>query len=281
MFEGSLSSPQAQDGALAETHSATYPPPAPKGRRIAILGFSDTVRDAPVNDPSWELWAMNGFHRAAKPDFGIDVPEERYGLWLDMHTLQYTREYGKRAGIGDSQIEWLQKEHPFPILMLDEDPSLPSVRRYPIEDVIRILGGRDYFTSTIAYALALALTLEGVTEIGVWGVDLVHDSEYADQRPCAEYYLGYAAARGVKLTIHEKSALLKQSHRYGYGNQNPMIEEMRGALQRRADVITKRIAQLKEENEKFVQEMQTQDGALQMVKNLFERLEIYERGGRL
>ena len=58
-----------------------------KGRKIAVLGFAETVKDAPINDTSWELWGMNGFHRVAKADFGFDVPESRWSFWFDMHSL--------------------------------------------------------------------------------------------------------------------------------------------------------------------------------------------------
>src|SRR5262245_18041083 len=98
--------------------SSSTPPPAAapaadvsprpaRTRKIAILGFGPTVRDCPWRDPSWELWAMNGFWRAALPDHGIDAPEDRFTCWFDTHTLEYTRAYGKAAGFGDAQERWL------------------------------------------------------------------------------------------------------------------------------------------------------------------------------
>lgn len=250
-------------------------------RRVAILGFAATVKDAPVNDPSWELWAMNGFWRAAKPDFGIDLPEERYALWFDTHTIEYTRAYGQAAGIEGQQEEWLRKLHPFPILMLEEYPEFPSSRRYPVEDVIAAQGGRDYFTSTVAYALALALAQPDVAEVGLWGIDLAHDSEYADQRPCAEYYLGRAEALGIKVTLHERSALLSQRTRYGLAGDNPLLVELREGLAIQAVGLEKAIAKSHADMERAKVQAHTDDGALQTVRALLARLEIYERGGRL
>lgn len=249
-------------------------------RRIAILGFGATAKDTPVSDATWELWAMNGFWRAAKPDFGLDIPEERYGLWFDMHTIEYTREYGVVAKIGDAQERWLEQRHPFPIYMLEENAAFPSVRAYPIEELVAQLG-RDYFTSSVAYALALALAQPDVAEIGLWGIDLVHSTEYGDQRPCAEYWIGRAEAAGITVTIHEKSALLKQHNRYGYEVPNELEREVRSYLDQMEQHLGKSITDRVGEMEKLRQQAQSEDGALQAVRNIKGRLDIWSRGGRI
>lgn len=254
--------------------------PSVRTRKVAILGFSETVKDAPVNDPSWELWAMNGFWRAAKLDFGIDVPEDRYSLWFDMHTLDYTREYGAKAGFGDAQEKWLREPHPFPILMLQGESECPSVTAFPLEDVIASCG-RDYFTSTVSYAIAYAAMQPDVAEIGLWGIDLVHDSEYADQRPCAEWHLALAESRGIKITTHEKSALLKQRHRYGYEMSDPFVADLRKGLETQRDALVKTLNDEQTELERLRAQIATNDGARQMVEMLLSRLSLYERGGRI
>lgn len=266
-----------------QSEMAAEPPAvAPKRtKRIAILGFGETVKHAPVNDPSWELWAMNGFWRAAKADYGIDIPEERYSLWLDTHTIEYTREYGKQAGFGDAQERWLEKEHPFPILMIDEDPKFPSVQRLPIEWLIEKLGGRDYFTSSVAYAIALAMAQDDVAEIGLFGIDLLHKTEYVDQRPCASYWLGRAEGLGIKVTTHEGSALLKQRRRYGYEPQDPLtralIENTRKVVDRAIEAMNKNKAEM----ERLKCQIHTDDGARQIGEDLLDYLERYDKGASL
>lgn len=249
-------------------------------RRIAILGFGRTVKDCPWQDESWELWGMNGFWRAAEPDYGVKAGEERFSLWFDMHTVEYTRAYGRVAGFGDAQERWLERPHPFPILMLDQDRAFPSVLPYPIEDVVAKVG-RDYFTSTVAYALAFALTLDDVAEVGLWGIDLVHDTEYAAQRPCAEYWIGRLEAAGVKVAVHDRSALLKQRHRYGYEGENPLLAELRQALVVQAEGLAKAVAKSNAEIERAKAQAHTDDGALQTVRELLNRLDVWERGGQI
>lgn len=249
-------------------------------RRVAILGFGGTVKDAPVADLSWELWGMNGFWRAAEPDYKLDIPEERYSLWFDMHTPEYLEQYGKLAGIEGKQQEWLSRPHPFPILTISDNPQWPSAEAFPLERVIKAFG-RDYFTSTVAYCLAYALCLPDVGEIGLWGVDLVHSTEYGDQRPCAEYWIGRAEAAGIKVTIHEQSALLRQRGRYGYDEQNPAIRDMYAYLDAMEEHLAKALAESKEKHQAIAGQMHTDNGALQTIRGMRERIDIYMRGGRI
>lgn len=252
-----------------------------RARKVAILGFGTSVRDCPWRDPSWELWAMNGFWRAASPDFGIDAAPERYTLWFDMHSLAYTRDYCARVGVGTQQEDWLRQSHPFPILALEEFGSdYPSVQRYPIERVVATLG-RDYFTSTVAYAIAYALADSSIAEIGLWGIDLIHDTEYADQRPCAEYWLGRAEERGIKVTRHEDSAVMRQRFRYGYEQQPELLTGLRARLIAHGDKLAKVISERAAQIEALRMQNQTDDGALQMTRAMLHGLTEYERGGRL
>lgn len=249
-------------------------------RKVAVLGFGKTVADCPWKDDAWELWGMNGFWRAAEPDFGVKAPEDRYALWFDMHTIEYTRLYGQRAKFGDAQERWLELQHPFPILMVSEYPQFPSVQRFPIEELVRRVG-RDYFTSTVAYMLAFALTQDNVAEVGLWGIDLIHDTEYSDQRPCAEYWIGRLEAAGIKVTIHDGSALLRQRVRYGYEPFNPMVEEFNDLLGKMVGTFDETIQKNRAERDRLTAQLHTDDGAFQICKQLRDRIEAWRRGGRI
>lgn len=260
-------------------------PVAPlRHRRIAVIGFGRTAEDAPVADQSWEFWGMNGFHRVAalpveQGGFALDAPDTRWSLWLDMHTLDYTRRYGAAAKIGDAQERWLEQPHPFAVLSIEARPEWPSVEAYPIDAVIA-RGGRDYFTSSVAYALALALTQLDVAEVGCWGIDLAHDSEYADQRPCAEYWIGRLEAAGIKVTIHERSALLRQRSRYGYELDNPLLVELLTGLRAHEKLQAEAVRAAVAKMEELRLQAATDDGALQQTRATIARLEIWQRGGR-
>lgn len=251
-------------------------------RRIAIVGFGETAKDCPWQDPTWELWAMNGWLRVAA-ERGVPAPEDRYSLWFDMHTPAYTERYGVEAKIGDAQVKWLEAPHPFPIFALDRYERFPASVRFPIEDVIAATG-RDYFTSTVAYALGyvLMLALQGkVEKVALYGIDLVHETEYGEQRPCAEYYLGRLDGLGVELVIHKDSALLHQLHRYGYDQENPLYKQIRRVFEDQYGASKKRFAELQEQQEKIHTEMHVNDAAMQVIEYVGKRLETWRRGGQM
>lgn len=265
------------------TFTASAPPSGPpvRHRRVGIVGFGQTATLTPVADPDVELIGMNGFWRVTKSDFGLDIPEERWSLWLDMHSIGFTRQYGERAGIGDKQERWLEQPHPFPILSVETNPAWPSVQPYPLEEVIQFFG-RDYFTSSVAYAIAFAAYQDDVAEISLWGIDLIDDTEYSDQRPCAEYWIGRAEALGIKIVVPDKSALLKQRCRYGYDDQSsPLLRELQEGLTNQIAQLRKIQAERHEQFEQLRTQMQVDDGAVQQAQMLLSRLSKWERGGRI
>lgn len=167
-------------------------------KRVAIVGFAPSSKDlAPYNDPSWSIWGLNQLYR--------HIP--RADRWLEIHS-----NWDEHVVEGTDHRRWLA-EAPIPIYMTQRVPGIPNSVRYPIEKVME--GNPDYFTSTIAFAMALAIH-EKFEEIGIFGVDLIAGDEYFYQKACAEFWIGVAHAKGIKVTLPQQTALLKQSHRYGY-----------------------------------------------------------------
>lgn len=170
-------------------------------KKVAIVGFSESSRHlAPYNDPEWEIWAMNQLYR--------HIP--RATRWWEMH--KYPDYLTIDQVPGTDYAGWLAK-CPIPVYMCEKRDDVPNSVRYPIETMVARFG--DYFYSTISYMIALAIS-EGFEEIGLWGIDLAHDSEYEYQKPSAEYLLGVAIGAGITVRIPQQSALLKGTYRYGY-----------------------------------------------------------------
>lgn len=103
-------------------------------------------------------------------------------------------------------------------------PEYPTTIDFPLNDVVSKLG-TFYFTSTPAYAIALAI-YEGWEEINLFGMDYTWpNSEQAEEgRGCAEFWLGQAMARGIVLCLGSSSTLLSmrkepQDRLYGYDSQ--------------------------------------------------------------
>lgn len=171
-----------------------------KRKKFAIVGFAESSRHlAPYDDDSWEIHAMNQLYR--------HIP--RATVWWEMHRRE---DFLADQVPGTNYLEWLQ-QCPIPIMMVDKFPDIPNSVRYPIEEMAAKFS--DYFYSTISYMLAYAIA-NGYTEIGLWGIDLSHDSEYEYQKPSAEYFLGVAQGLGITIHLPSQTALLKGMYRYGY-----------------------------------------------------------------
>jgi hypothetical protein len=257
-------------------------------RKIGILGFGPTLNEAPFADPSWELWGMNGLHRILPKG----VREDRFSLWFELHTQAFLEWHGPASNIGRQQLDWLEKPHPFPILHHEQRADWPMSERFDIDRCIAV--GRDYFTSSVAYEIAWALVevrraMQGdeadarplVEEVGVWGIDLVHGTEWEDQRPCAEYWLGLLEGHGIKVHIPEGSALFKTPFRYGYDEVNPLYLEVMGILDKLDENVTKGIADCQKRIDADTRRMHSNDGAHQAANEIREALKKHLRGARL
>lgn len=227
----------------------------PPRKRVALVGFGTNTRyHAPFNNPEFEIWGMNQAH--------VFMPR-RADRWFEIHKDEFTPD------MRDPEYETFLARCPIPVYMQRVRPGVPSSVRFPIE---KLLGEFkiDYFTSSIAYMIALAI-YEGFQEISLWGIDLVTDEEYASQKPCVEWWLGVAYGRGVNIYVPDESALLKQPWRYGYevnakwGGVDPnLIEtEMEDYMKRR---------------DKAWAEFHTMNGAVQYAKHVHGLIQASARG---
>lgn len=172
----------------------------PKRKKVALVGFaSNTLHLVPWTDPEFEIWGMNQGH--------INCVR-RADRWFEMHSPEFT------ADLRDpGYIPWL-KALTIPVYMIDVREEFPTSCRYPIEDAIKYCG-RDYFTSSVAFMLALA-ALEGFEEIHLYGINLAIGDEYFYEKPCAEWWIGLLEGKGITVYVPHASSLLKQYLRYGY-----------------------------------------------------------------
>ena len=183
-------------------------------KKIALIGTAPTVRHAPWSDPSWEIWAHASAARLCK----------RVDRYFDLHPEHVFSEARKN---GQANYHAWLKSLTTPVYMQDRYPTIPASVRYPKERILAEFP--RYFSSTFAWMVALALT-EGATHLGVFGIHYQFGSEYAEQRPGAEFWLGLAAGRGVQIVNPEGSPLLREPARlYGYESHTPELYAARKA----------------------------------------------------
>ena len=174
-------------------------------RKIALCGsYSTSLADAPWSDPSWEFWG----HASSRAWY--KRPMDRY---FDLHPKACWSRGGKKSA---SYPRWLAK-NTVPIFMQKHFAEVPASRPYPKGQILAEFGDmRPYFTNQVAWMIALALT-EGVTTLGLFGINYSTESEYMRQRGSCEFWLGRAVERGVRIILPEQCTLLQEpALLYGY-----------------------------------------------------------------
>lgn len=228
-------------------------PDGAKRTKMAIVGFAASSKDlAPYDDPTWEIVGLNQLYR--------HIP--RADRWLEIH-----HNWNEHVVEGTDHQKWLA-DSPIPVYMVDRVPGIPNSVRFPIERVMN--GHLDYFTSTVAFAIALAID-EGFKEIGLWGIDLIVGDEYSYQKPCAEFWLGVAHGKGILVTLPHTTALCKQSYRYGYQSEPSSLVTM--------SELTRRRSMLQDERHKKMIDLANIDGALQDCQMWGDLADLRMKGG--
>lgn len=189
---------------------------AKKERKIAVLGTAPATRHlAPFDDPDWEIWAHGSY-----PDQRTRDVVRRFDRWFELHDVDWL---GRHPELTD-HLAWLGRETR-PVYVLREDPAIPSAT--PFDDrALLEAHGPGFLTSTTAWMLALALH-EGAGEIGVWGVDMAGDAEYAHQKPGCLHFLALARLQGIAVTIAAGSDLARVPLAYPFNLEDPLAAKVR------------------------------------------------------
>ena len=153
-------------------------------RALTILGGT---ADPPLPPTAGEVWGCNSLWALACDRRGAFKATR----WFELHPRAVNTAEEQRAVV-NCQV---------PIYVLDagEWPDCPRAVTYPLDRVRSLLpDGRDFFCSTFAYQLALAV-LEGFQAIALRGLDLSLGTrrERTVEKGNLEYWIGFARGRGV------------------------------------------------------------------------------------
>jgi len=222
----------------------------PKRKKVAIVGFaSNTLHLVPWFDPEFEIWGMNQGHMHF---------QRRGDRHFEMHSPEFT------ADVRDpNYIEFL-KTCQVPIYMIEAYDQYPNSIRYPIEEAIHY-AGRDYFTSSVAFMLAIA-GMEKFEEVHLYGINLAIGDEYFYEKPCAEWWLGRLEAQGIKIVVPHASSLLKQYRRYGYYVDRSSNGSLKVLLQARINEYRGRAEKLQSELNVTIGAMREAEALIQIAE---------------
>lgn len=237
------------------TEQITVPAPTPPPRkRAAIVGTANTWKLVPWADPDLDVFGLNdGYILGMRAGHPQGLP--KMTGWYDLHPISHMSFHPAQqrqvpagnvpAGAylrPEGHLAWLKRQT-MPVWLSAVPAGWPAhVRAFPRAELEQKWG--TYFTSTPAWMLA-HLVEQGYTSIEIYGIHLATTWEYQAQRPCMEYLIGLAMARGVQIVLPTKCPLLKSKHVYAY---EPKPEVPLQALETQ-------IAQIKHEGAQLQQTM--------------------------
>lgn len=180
--------------------------------KIAILGAAPNSRfKAPFHDESWAIWSCS--------EKNSDLP--RVDVAFELHDIE--RLHGGRNPVGQPfdygpYLKWLAG---LPKVYLQaQDARLPNSVAYPRKEMVKQFGPY-FFTSSLAWMMALAVS-EVPDAIGLWGVDMSAEEEFANQRPGFQYFIQKALDAGIKVIAAPECTVVTPTAHYGYRECQPM-----------------------------------------------------------
>jgi hypothetical protein len=234
--------------------------------KIAIVcGSPASELLAPFDDGEWEIWALgNRINRYPRVTRIFEIHDD-----LSEH--------------GDAQkyAEFLAGLN-IPMTVGEKFPvKAPHIEAFDFEQSKQLYGS-VYLTSSTAYMISKAIS-EGATEIGLYGVDMAVDShEYFWQRPCLEAWIGFAKAKGIKITIPPVSPVGRCDYVEGMGcggkpdfSLPPFTQAEFLSL---AAIHTEKIAAIKRQIDILRADLNTHDGCRQAYERLAKVARAVEAG---
>lgn len=181
--------------------------------KVALIGTAPlSLPRAPFEDQAWTIWACSAGNQGRLP---------RTDMWFELHGMSEMTSPQMRA-MTLPYFAWLRAQT-FPVYMQEHNQYLPQALVYPLTKMVERFG-RMWFTSSVAYMMALAISrMEGTPagavphEIGIFGVDMAADQEhYTGQRAGCLRFIEFAKAAGIVVTVPEESCLSAPTPLYGY-----------------------------------------------------------------
>lgn len=253
-----------------------------KNKKCCIVGFAPSWCEAPYGRTDIDFWGINELYKY------IDTlnPRPAFAAWFEIHNIKESPSKQNPAH------QKFLKECSIPLITQKHWEDYPSSIAYPrlfVKEQINrhfVIDGKhegytDY-SNQITWMIALAVML-GYEEIMVYGVDMAQESEYAFQRASCQFFLGYAAGRGIKISIPASCELIKAGADYGFKTDNKNRYRKKNKIQmcgQQLESINIRQGQIlyghKYIDEQLDQKMAVLEADIDAVKKNIHDIEIFE-----
>jgi hypothetical protein len=132
------------------------------------------------------------------------VPDHRYMTDVKQEVSEHPDGSGAKI---------LLSRPPKTIIMQDDNDDVPGCSKFPV-GIFTDENDKVYLTSTLAHMLAYAISIYPKLPIELYGFEAESNTEYAAQRPCIEYWVGYG--RGLGMSIEAPGSGLLKGRHYAY-----------------------------------------------------------------
>ena len=174
--------------------------------KVNIIGKSPQWHEAPDVSDKFDTWGITQLMLRRSVDLVIDM-----NVYDDMR-------WGSDELLENLLVKRKCKSRDIPYIGLDD---------YPIDEIVEFFGV-DYFSNTVDYAIALAIYME-YKEIDIYGIDMIHGSEYQDQKPGVDFWCGVAIGKGIKVKVHGAfSSIMKTKDGLLYGYDIKQKQQRKG-----------------------------------------------------
>ena len=173
--------------------------PSDGKKRINIVGKGTGWWNSPCVG---EVWGVNDL--CVKHD-GVSLAFEIHNIEKFLDTAVREVRYVKAFRM---EVEKIAKKG-IPVMIQEPHPLLPHGVVFPIDEM-----PFRYFTNTIAFMIAYAIH-QGADIIDLYGAPMYYEEEYVFERPCIEFWLGYAMGKGIEVNVHKPSYILTTAPNYG------------------------------------------------------------------
>jgi len=190
-----------------------------KNDKCCIIGFAPSWSLAPFNVEGIDFWGLNELYVY----LNMHKITQKFNAWFEIHDIKNSpskqapkhQEFLKTCGI--------------PLITQKHWNDYPTSIAYPRAEIKKMVNehfildkdhtGFSDYSNQISWMIAMAIYL-GYKEIMVYGVDMAQTTEYAFQRASCQFFLGYAAGKGIKVRVPKTCELLKAGRDYGFESDN-------------------------------------------------------------
>ena len=172
--------------------------------KIALIGSAPaSIRGAPYQDPSWQIWGCSPGTYGVMP---------RVNAFFELHLYEPGQPW-----FSPEYCQWLAALPGRGVTLYSGAPvaEWPGSAVLPAQDILDEFDPNRWFcTSSLFWMMAMAIKA-GATKIGFWGVDMAAVEEYEMQRAGIHHLSYIAHARGIEVGAPPESDLFTPRFRYG------------------------------------------------------------------